>query len=388
MKKPQPLTERIWNNIKSPLFEVMEEIKGERLQRERQAILTRRQKIVADLLMAYRLTRPITDIIPGPADMYEMHEFKTIIEDTPFDEEVTERTFEQLMTKLPSFIDKWRDEKDAELLHIMDASYTLENDRSKLDLATAVFKCYFCPPFISYPRILFHFCLFNHADLNRSRRKGLGRKLKDCVWNCSKGVSIVEDRTRFTRIVECYGLDPDLTTAAQLDQLDARLECIDQRTTSKHLMMDWRSAVSPCRCAVVSRSLTGFCTRPTTNHPSALHPGNSSMIQLQRWSSERKVLQHRWDISRSRFPSFIRIVSIATTVMSGCKVPKWLDTCNKSGRTFIPFASVLAHSQIIRHDVENMTADDYYIPQDRPQGSPLTELSDAEIAEASTEAQS
>lgn len=70
-----------------------------------------------------------------------MYEVKTIIFNTPLDIEATERTFKPIMARFSSFTEKWRDEKDAELLRILDPSYKLKHDRAKLDLVTSVFKC-------------------------------------------------------------------------------------------------------------------------------------------------------------------------------------------------------------------------------------------------------
>lgn len=52
---------------------------------ERIASVTQRHEVVDELLDAYKLERPITDIIIGPADVCKMLEFKTIIRDTPMD---------------------------------------------------------------------------------------------------------------------------------------------------------------------------------------------------------------------------------------------------------------------------------------------------------------
>lgn len=118
MKKAQELTDRIWSNIESTLVEIMTELRTKRVATERFVALTKRQKILDDLLRAYRFQRAVEDVIPRLADVCEMHAFKTILWDTPTDVEVTECTFQPAMEQLPQLIDKWRDEKDAELLNL------------------------------------------------------------------------------------------------------------------------------------------------------------------------------------------------------------------------------------------------------------------------------
>lgn len=184
MKKAQELTDRIWSNIESTLVERMTELRTKRVATERFVALTKRQKILDDLLSAYRFQRAVEDVIPRLADICEMHAFKTILWDTPIDVEVTECTFQPAMKQLPQLIDKWRDEKDAELLNLMDPTFTLENDRRKLDLATTLFGCTRgCRNAIVYPRILFHQCATDY-DNTSSQYAELDETVR-LIWQLS-----------------------------------------------------------------------------------------------------------------------------------------------------------------------------------------------------------
>lgn len=251
MKKAQELTDRIWSNIESTLTEIMTALHTKRLQRERFTILTQRHKIVSELVKAYRLNRLVGDVTPSLADVCEMHEFKTIIWDTPLDVEVDERTFQPAMEQLPRLIDKWRDEKDAELLHMIDPSFSLDKDRSKLNLATTLFGCTGnCRYGIAYPRILFHLCTtdYSFTTLYAALDNMLDRiwRSSGCqTWNYGQDRVSVKDRTLLEDVVKCCGMDPVTTTAEQMDKLGPRLECTRcYSLDTGHELMDWRNAVS------------------------------------------------------------------------------------------------------------------------------------------------
>jgi hypothetical protein len=270
VKKPQELTDRVWNNIKQPLIEILEELKEKRLMvkrvAERVAMLKKRQNIVVALLKTYVLEQPVTAVIPGPADVCDMNEFKGIIEDTPDDVEVSEEAFKQAMGRLPQLIAEWRSAKDTELVHIINkgtapdksqSSESLnENDRKQLELATTIFRCRVCYLLIPYPRILVHSCVHglrysrNNSEETCSK---LWQNMDDEPWNFGGDrVGIAELGKTATRLVviSC-GLDPDTTTAVAMDDLDARFEgltCYDW--TPGRLVMGWRAAV----CYLISYS--------------------------------------------------------------------------------------------------------------------------------------
>lgn len=257
VKKPQELTERIWSNIKQPLIDIMAELRDKRMKKERISALVQRQKVVVTLLKAYTLKRPITEVIPGPADICNMDEFKAIIEDTPVDVEVNQESFEQAVARLPVLIDEWRAAKDAELICIMNEvtasesqSYISTPDitRQQLELATTFFKCKVCHTTITYPRILVHGCTHDlrYTWRDTDPRSVLWQSLGDETWNLGG------DRVGFDKrahpaarqVVECCQKNPDIATAREMDELDPRLECTNCFDTgSGRLVMGWRVAV-------------------------------------------------------------------------------------------------------------------------------------------------
>jgi hypothetical protein len=236
----------------------MEELKEKRLVAERLATLKKRQHLVRTLLKDYALERPADEVIPGPADVCSMDEFKTIIEDTPEDVEVSEQTFWPAMERLPQLIDEWRAAKDAELVRIINAAASdgsqskesqSESDRAQLELATTIFQCTSCQRSISYPRILIHSCVHCLRDAWRrpdDPTSKLWQNLDDEPWNSGGDRVIIHKKGRPAArcVVMSCGLDPDTTTAQEMDNLDGRLSCLKcYKETLERWVMTWRTAV-------------------------------------------------------------------------------------------------------------------------------------------------
>jgi len=259
VKKPQDLTDRIWSNIKQPLFDILKEIRRERLKVEHHNRLRKRANVVVGLLKAYTLERPVNDIIPGPADICEMDEFKAVIKDTPDDVEVSQDAFEHAMGRLPQLITEWRSAKDAELVRIMKASTALApsepqltsqpgSDRMQLERATTLFECKQCGTTVSYPRILMHHCTHSYSWHNHDvddPRSILWEILLDVPWNLGGKVGVkVQGKVIASQIVQSCGLDPDTASSQEMDELDARFECVKCFSDkSGRYIMGWRMAV-------------------------------------------------------------------------------------------------------------------------------------------------
>lgn len=262
VRKSQELTERIWKNIEPKLIPLMTELKGKRLERIHVQLLITRHSLVGKLLKAYSIQRSIADIIPGLADVCEMPVFKKITWDTPMDVEVTEDDFLPAMLTLPQLIDQWRDETDTKLLRIMDPSAELEKHRDRLALATTVFHCTGCAKSIAYPRILVHGCMshFYRAQPNDGLEANptlhaLWKAQEYQTWNfANDSISLANQprvRGAIETITKACNLDPKSTTAQEMDELDARLECVGccssgifNRNPDERFIMDWRTAVS------------------------------------------------------------------------------------------------------------------------------------------------
>lgn len=248
VRKPQELTDRIWSNIKPTLIPILTDLREKRLERERVHTLKTRHVLAANVLKTYSLQRILTDIIPGIPDVCEMPPFKTVIWDTPIDVEAKEIAFQSAAEQLPQLVNQWRDDKDTELLHILDPSFELAKDRDQLDRATSQFHCLKCNHAIAYPRILNHRCMTAYGH---NKYEGLDKTL-DRIWNIISyqpwnfDKRLREARTKVRHVIACCLEEPDSATSEEMDRLDPRLECSHCSSVNRggRLAMDWRSAVS------------------------------------------------------------------------------------------------------------------------------------------------
>ncbi|KAG6813336.1 hypothetical protein H0H92_011884 [Tricholoma furcatifolium] len=171
VNQPKPLTERIWNNIKPPLTDFMQEARKRHLEEKIQITIGKRGLVLSRVLKAYASLQPIHSIIPPLTDVAIVPAFRTIIEDTPIDEEVTAVHFQEVMVNFPQIVAEWREAKDMELVRLVNeesGSDTNEKPNSDAKVTSLTlrqpgtfFECKECFQIITYPRVLVHSCCFS-----------------------------------------------------------------------------------------------------------------------------------------------------------------------------------------------------------------------------------
>ncbi|KAG6813339.1 hypothetical protein H0H92_011887 [Tricholoma furcatifolium] len=97
VKQSKPLTERIWNNIKDPLTQMMQQVKKYRLEQEFKPVVRKRGVVLSNVLHRYAALQPLHSGFPPLADVAILPAFRTVIEDTFLDEEVTAIHFQEAM---------------------------------------------------------------------------------------------------------------------------------------------------------------------------------------------------------------------------------------------------------------------------------------------------
>jgi hypothetical protein len=173
--------------------------------------------------------------------------------------EVTEETFKQVVDRLPRLVIEWRSAKDEELVRIINNDTALdgsqsdqlqpENDRTQLELATTLFQCKICYTQISYPRILVHSCMrtLRHSYRDYDDPQSiLWRNMVEEPWNLGGGRVGISGKGKLAArlVLESCGLDPGTTTANDMDDLDARFECLRCHNEIRgRSFMGWRAAV-------------------------------------------------------------------------------------------------------------------------------------------------
>lgn len=252
----------VWSNIEAAMVEFFEDIKEERLEREKKELITSRRKLLVSVLADYVASRPVGEVTPQAADVYFMANAKTIIEETPVDVEVNASSFTEFLGQLPRLSEEWRQSKNEKLMTLVNKhrghqpgiAEALNLDLTPLELATIYFKCSFCQEPISHPRILAHKCmtsihprysyhLFGHTDQLQTF-VSLGSR----PWNQDRrSVSVtfhVHAHKCARWVVEVCGFDPELTTAHEMDEADPMLYCgACMQESGRRLVMSWRNAV-------------------------------------------------------------------------------------------------------------------------------------------------
>ncbi|TFK38759.1 hypothetical protein BDQ12DRAFT_651090 [Crucibulum laeve] len=248
------LTDRIWENIKPKVVQFMEDVKARRLVREKKNTMKCRQALMEEVRQAYALTCPPNSIIPPATDIYCFKPFLSIIEDTPFNEDVTIESFHDVMHLLPTLIEDWRRRKDRQLLDMIATATTLSDvDEKYLHLATTTFSCIAChyrKCSLTYPRILVHKCAsstyFCLVKWEKSELAELFSNLRRTTWNYGRQINFNTAMYQETRkVVKLCGLDPDTTTVEGMDTLNPIFECVYCYNNIKgRCCLTWRAA--PC----------------------------------------------------------------------------------------------------------------------------------------------
>ena len=90
------------------MIRYMEQMKVQRLQRERKALIISRKRVAISILRAYKSARlPFTDIMPEPVDFCAFPQVSEIVE-LPTETEVTEASFTGVVAQMDELIAQWR----------------------------------------------------------------------------------------------------------------------------------------------------------------------------------------------------------------------------------------------------------------------------------------
>ncbi|KAF7374930.1 hypothetical protein MSAN_00379100 [Mycena sanguinolenta] len=230
VKQPKELTDRIWKNIETPLVEFLTGLKEERLVATRAKIIRERRQLAARVYNKWRETLPPDVVYPAKIDVLLTEPFRAVIEDTPIEpeEKVTEESFDAAVSSVVEFSADWRRRKQEELVKIMQKIHP-DSVEADLHLATTFFTCstYTNAEPLSTSTILVHASAtaIRYGEWGEdSVQKTLGEE----AWNAAGRVRLHEQAQRNARfVVEACGLDPDVTTSAEMDEINPALECLN-----------------------------------------------------------------------------------------------------------------------------------------------------------------
>ena len=282
----------------------MEEMKTKRLRRELDELEANRKLCALNYLQIYKIAvAPHTAVMPEPVDFLAFESFKEILEQ-PANVNVDKDAFRHLLPDVHSMVQKWREEITTKFAKRVESCLRYlypevdgndENTKrtelgeeavwQRMKLAKTVYKCADCsggPDTFTYlpdaladvftkhplysrspqskplwfPRVLGHRCTtkptgftldvysraVDMANMPWRRRK----------WTCNQ-IQIDEAASKAAEeIVTACGMDPEKVTADDMDELDARLECLqcllDDEDEPCRVAFGWRSAVSGPSC--------------------------------------------------------------------------------------------------------------------------------------------
>jgi hypothetical protein len=274
----------VWKNIRKPIIEYMEEMKANRLARERSAVIMMRKRVAVDILRDYKRSQmPFESVMPEPNDFCSFPAILAVI-DQPADVNINGSNFADVVPLLPGIIDDWRTSINKQLVKLLreqekenegrnrfiSASLCEDDDNfppdevmiEKIKLVTTVFRCHKClrgnryglthnesdydsdasemqclvygetketkPLF--YPNVLGHQCLTKppgwHFPMSDDPTVRLGAIRSRQKWTCE--CLELDQRTGMMveSLVKACGLDPATATTVDMDQLDARFACL------------------------------------------------------------------------------------------------------------------------------------------------------------------
>ncbi|KAJ7087747.1 hypothetical protein C8R44DRAFT_893003 [Mycena epipterygia] len=247
IKSTNALTDRIWDGMKPQLIELMQGVREKMKRKQRKSLLKKRQRLLLSVLKEYNHERPIDEINPRAVDVCVMPHIKAMIEDASLDAYTTEDSFQAVVEDFPRLFEEWRESKTRDLLTLLPGP---SNDRDFLLRATTYFRCSECSEPIAYPRILAHACLSHLPHGHRNREDDdltlLCINFDSEPWNYDgKRVGYYPSAERSAiSVVHGCGLDTNLTTAQDMDDVSPWLECL--RCTHKikgRAIFRWRKAI-------------------------------------------------------------------------------------------------------------------------------------------------
>jgi hypothetical protein len=205
-------------------------------------------------------------IHPNLLEISFLEEIRTALEDTPLNNYPSPEVTEAVMDKLPEFVDRWRQEHDDHLLHLVKRAHPSKKSdisREALFYATTSFECESCnAKGLLYPQVLTHHCNYTSpksgtsAAVKRTKKRkrdsdsdvGPGTFIKQALC---KAVPLSTSRLRFSeagrlhtvQVLDLLSLAHD-TTSSDLESKAPPLECRCFCYDSPVPVMKWPKLVS------------------------------------------------------------------------------------------------------------------------------------------------
>lgn len=229
------------------LVELMQSVTEKMQRRKRKSLFKKRQRLFLSILQGFIQERPIDEANPRAIDVCVLSNVKAMLEDDSMDAYTTEESFQDLVDDFPRMFEEWRESKTLGLLALLPGHN--KDDSDFLLRATTYFRCDGCSEPIAYPRILAHACLSELQHGHRNREDDVAllcTNLNSEPWNYDgKRVSYYPTAEASAKsVVRGCGLDVNMTTAQDMDDVNPWLECLRcSHKVKGRAVFRWRKAV-------------------------------------------------------------------------------------------------------------------------------------------------
>ncbi|GJE86841.1 hypothetical protein PsYK624_029240 [Phanerochaete sordida] len=243
--QPKPLTERIWNGIKTQMIDYMVECQQGRLYDERGDLVRQRlralQRATASTLYNNEDGPSLYQIATG---IPEITKILRLPEDVVIDEE----SFDWVLSELPSFIDNWKNTVRTRLSNLVRANVDIAETTDPFALAVAVsFRCKRCLGLFRPPWLFSHHCTVplrpSSAELDYCTAL-IAETFTDQQCESDDFKDLAEIRKH---VIALCGEDPKTATADELDSSAVRLTCPQHNYTGVISVMTWSAMVEHYR---------------------------------------------------------------------------------------------------------------------------------------------
>ncbi|KAI0078194.1 hypothetical protein K474DRAFT_969502 [Panus rudis PR-1116 ss-1] len=257
-RQAKKINDRTWQEMKDPLVNVLKKVKKDRLIAERKKMYRTRLNLLVEVLKKNLNAKRDTSsdyCQPSFVDYAMMPEVRQVLE-WPIQAENLPELINKLGPLIPHLSLQWQlhcDQRLSALAHAGTGTFP-EADSGILYLATTFFDCTSCRKRgMRYPGVAGHECL-RHRYYGFYRDEEVSYIYDDVVqcvdrcrpWSC-ECLTVSRSSQVARSIVRACGKDPDITTRADMLDLDPRLCCLSCSRPGALMVMTWLGAVEHAR---------------------------------------------------------------------------------------------------------------------------------------------
>ncbi|KAI0797802.1 hypothetical protein C8Q75DRAFT_801719 [Abortiporus biennis] len=257
VRTTKKMNDKAWEAIRDRIVEFMQTCRKDRLVSQRRKQLKTRLGWLAGLLTSLRDGNRTTssDLKPHFIDYALMPEFRELGE-APSNAHITKASYEVLRDMVPTFENRWREQIDTQLIHLICTSMNIPFNNDPRYLAILHFDCTSCRRRgLQYPHVIAHDCLHGRYWSPYNDKEDSSYYYEDVAqdvwhsrpWTRNLIVSRVTERAK--PVIRAFGKDPLKVSFLDMDDLDGRVICKTCSRSEVSLICGWRTAIEHARTA-------------------------------------------------------------------------------------------------------------------------------------------